>query len=364
VKIGTIGGRLDHGDLDAVAVAGAEIAEEIGAGLVAGSLVELSSVASPTMADESTEADRYFLAMVEPGSRPAGDGGGLELPGLLHPTALSIDDAFAAMLDGRIGEGARARVAYSRAFSKIGYSRLEGAFSSSGAWDTLGLGPRVAFDVTTPLRPWRAARATIDLGGVSIHMRRQIRVQDGTMIDATASHLGVGGERIGRRFKMQFLSVPHDRAKVAVFARDAEGRPFVWIEPRLRSGMLVKRDLLSEPYGGEVRPVGLDAFDVQVHPDHAEADVRGAFGDPIALGRAEASPGQSDLRYHLFAVERRDVAGLTPLREALRSMRLGEGDAAAEALLTALADHLGYVPELDRTIEHRRSRPPMVQSGS
>lgn len=351
VKIGTIGGRLDHPEMDATQIAAEEVAEEIGAEVTEGSLTMLGARASPTMPDESTEADRYYFALVTFGGRRAeGDAGGLELPGLLHPVSLGVQEALEAMDGGRIGEAARARVAYSRALSKIGYCPALGGFVEEPAWDTLGLGP--VTDVRSLARPPGVLpRPTLSVGGVSILVEREIALQDGLrMLDASASHLAEEGTRLGRRFRIQFLSIPYDRAKVVLFGRDRAGRPHVHLEPRRRWGMVVKHDVLGVE---EARSSARDLLDLPVPPDAPEEAVKEALSttEVTRLGApSDASPGQSDLRHHFFAQETEVSSSMVPLPEAIRAFRGGEGDAASEATLLRLADRLGYVPELDRTV--------------
>jgi hypothetical protein len=361
VKIGTIGGRLDHRERTAIEIAASEIGEEIGAELTEGSLHPLGDVPAPTMPDESTEADRYFLALVSFSDRKAqGDGDGLELPGLLHAVSLPIQQALAAIDAGRIGEAARARVAYSRALSKMGWSAQLGGFVDHAAWDTLGLGPRLD---PRPLArsPGRPPPPSLSLGGMSLHVHREISLREGLrMMEARASHLRVEGTRIGRPFPMQFLSVPYDRAKIVIWARGENGAPVVRLERRMRWQLLVKRDLL----GAEVSPASIfpnarDVIDAKVHPKTPEMTLerlltmRGYDAKSLVkLGApSDASPGQSDLRHHFFSLEVKPSPGMIPLKEALRVMRMGEGDAAAEAALLRLADDIGWIPELDRSFE-------------
>jgi hypothetical protein len=360
VKIGTIGGRLDHQNRSASQIAAAEIAEEIGAELTEGSLKALGDVPSPTMPDESTEADRYFFALVTFSDRRAlGDGDGLELPGFLHPVSMPIADAIAAMDSGKIGEAARARVAYSRALSAIGYSTLLGGFVDDPTWDTLGLGPRID--------PRELAKApgvppppTLSLAGMSMHVQREIALRDGLrMMEARASHLAIDCSRVGRPFTMQFLSVPYDRAKVVVWARGNGGTPLVRFAPRMRWQLLVKRDLLqSEVQRAVINPRARDVLDLKVGAKNPELTLekmlptRGLDAKrSVRLGApSDASPGQTDLRHHFFALEIDREDGMVPLREALRAIRSGEGDAAAEAALLRLSFHIGHVPELDRLL--------------
>ncbi len=361
VKIGTIGGRLDHEDQSASQIAAAEIAEEIGAEMTAGSLVELGQIPSPTMPDESTEADRYFFSLVTFSDRRAlGDGAGLELPGLLHPVSMPIAEAIAATDEGRIGESARARVAYARALSKIGYSVELGGFVDDPRWDTLGLGPRI------DPRPWArdpgpAPSSSLSIGGMSMHVHRDVALRDGLrMMEARVSHLAVEGTRIGRPFTMQFLSVPYDRAKVVLWGFGADGVPRVRFEPRTRWQLLVKRDLLASEWHGDpstVRPCARDLLDVKVHPKTPEVTLQSLLmtrgfdpGGLVRLGApSDASPGQTDLRHHFFALEIEVTPEMLPLREALRAIRGGEADANAEAALLRLASNIGWVPELDRS---------------
>jgi hypothetical protein len=277
----------------------------------------------------------------------------------LHPVSLPIADAIEAMDSGRIGEAARARVAYSRALSLIGYSPLLGGFVEDPRWDTLGLGARI--DPRALARePGIPPSPSLSLAGMSMHVRREISLRDGLrMMEARASHLAIDWNRVGRPFTMQFLSVPYDRAKVVLWARGEGGRPLVRFEPRMRWQLLVKRDLLpAEVRGGAIHPRARDVLDVKVGTKNQEATLEKLLGmrglDPKRLVRmgapSDASPGQTDLRHHFFALELEAAEEMIPLVEALRAIRGGEGDAAAEAALLRLSALIGHVPELDRML--------------
>ena len=364
VKIGSIGGRLDHQGVGSSATAILELAEETGAEVQAGLLFPLSRVASPTMPEHSTEADHYYAAIVQfpEDARPVGDGGGMELSELLRPIAFSASEGLLAIDQGAIGEGARARVAATRAFCALGYLPALGRWRSElperlqRRFDPLGLSPPAPND-------W--PRATLNLPArsdetrvVACHLEdeRSIDVGEGLVFrNAWASHLGPSGEVVGRPYRIQFLHVPHDLTKVVRYAKDPIHGARVALQSRPRVPLAVKALALQAELQSElVRPVLLDVEERVVRvggPAAVEAELADwAKGQGAALERlgapSDASPGQSDLRYHFYAQEIAPGPALVPLAEAIRLFRSGDGDAAAECALYRLADRLGYVPEL------------------
>lgn len=364
VKIGSIGGRLDHAGVGSSATAVLELAEETGAEVQADLLFPLSRAASPTMPSHSTEADQYYAAIVRfpTGARPVGDGGGMELSALLRPVAFLASEGLLAIDRGAIGEGARARVAATRALTTLGYLPALGRWSSELSeslqrrFDPLGLSPPAA-------AAW--PRAEVDLPApatevavVGCHLEDEQRIDAGEGLifrNAWASHLGADGQVVGQRYRIQFLHVPQDLAKIVRYAKDPVHGARISLHRRPRLPLAIKAlALQAELQGGGVQPV---PFDVEERPvpvaerPVVEAElaewVKGAGGALERLGApADASPGQSDLRYHFYAQEIGPAPELLPLAEAIRLFREGEGDAAAECALYRLADRLGYVPEL------------------
>ncbi len=391
VKLGMVGGRLDQPKLDAAAVARHEVHEEIGATVVDGGLVPLGEKSAATMPAESSESDRYFLALSrfeKDASPPKGDGGGMELPGLIRPARMSVNEALSAMDDGRVGEGTRARVAYGRAFDRLGYlPQLERyVFDLPEAlkkgFDSLGLGQPVdlrslgeSHVASPPAMPDSPARQVNDvklLDRVNTHLE-----EAALLVNARVAHAArKDGElkTIGEPFRIQFLHLPYDRVKLAVWVNDEVKGPCVLMESVERLPMAVKGSNLKDEYQGDEHAElnRMDLLEARMHvgvehrrdvieglAEHAAEAIimaRGLAGTPKKLGAsADASPGQSDLRYHLFHVEvPPGVADsrFVPLADALKRCRKdGHGDATSEALLLRLADHAGWVPTLGMSLK-------------
>lgn len=370
LKIGSIGGRLDHQGVGSSATAILELAEETGAEVQADLLFPLSTAPSPTMPQHSTEADHYYAAIVRfpEGTRPAGDGGGMELSELLRPIAFPAAEGLRGIDRGVIGEGARARVVATRALSALGYLPALGCWRSElperlrGRFDPLGLEgsasvalPRAQVNLPTP---------SSDTKVVGCHLEDEQSIDAGEGLifrNAWASHLGPGGEVVGRPYRIQFLHVPYDLAKVVRYAKDPIYGARVALQRRPRVPLAVKAlALQAELQGALVRPLPLDVDEASVpaaEPNSVESALASALPG-AALERlgatADASPGQSDLRYHFYAQEITSTADLVPLAEAIRLFRQGEGDAAAECALYRLADRLGYVPELGAFVSELR----------
>lgn len=391
VKLGAVGGRLDQPNLDAAAVARHEVHEEIAATVVDGGLVPLGEMAAATMPAESSEADRYFLALshFDKGvSAPKGDGGGMELPGLIRPARLSVADAIAAMDDGRVGEGARARTAYGRAFDRLGYIPALDRYvfdlpeALNKRYDTLGLGQPVdlrklgeSHPASPPSPPDNPARQVNDvklLDRVNTHLE-----EAALLVNARVAHAArKDGElrTVGAPFRIQFLHLPYDRVKLAVWVNDQSKGPRVLMESLERLPMAVKGANLREEFEGKEHAAlnRLDLLEARMHvgvehrrdvieglAEHAAEAIimaRGLAGAPKKLGSSvDASPGQSDLRYHLYHLEvPPGVADsrFIPLADALRACRQdGQGDTTTEALLLRLAAHAGWLPTLGMSVK-------------
>ena len=384
VKLGTVGGRLDHSGEPPANVAKREVIEEIGGKVIDGSLYGLGDKPAPTMPSESTEADRFYTALVrfEEGLGPKGDGGGLELPGLMVPRLLGCQDFLRAVDQGRVGEGARARVGYARAFDKLGFIPSLDRFiydlppEIRERFDSLGMGAPVDLrhlggPVGEPAAASPVARES-EVNDVKLLDRVNTHLEEASLlVDARVAHAirtEDGLVTVGSPFRIQFLHVPYDRVKLAVYANDPERGPVVLLEPIERLPLAIKGLALDGECPGEAdtRLARLDVLEAKMHigsehrahvieslAEHAAEAIVGArsiSSAPRRLGSSfDASPGQSDLRYHLFAVEvplktvdRRFV----PLSDALAAVRAGEGDAGTEAILLRLADDLDWIPGL------------------
>lgn len=358
VKVGSIGGRLDHAGVGLGETAILELAEETGARVEGGAIWALSRVASPTMPELSTEADHYYAAVVHfpEGARPTGDGGGMELTSVLRPVAYEAAQALAAIDAGVVGEGARARVAATRALACLGYLPLLGRFVDElsptwrGRFDPLGL-PR-AERAALPKGPITFPPFTAPALGCTLEDRQVIDADDGLVFrDSLATHRDSAGLALGAPYRVQFLHTPRDLVKVVRFAPDPIEGARVELTFRTSVPLAAKAlALAGEWAGGEALAVRSDVDQLELSPsDLAPAQRVAAHwpGRVAPLGvAADASPGQSDLRYHFYSVEQVRASAGVPLREAIRRLRSGDGDAAAECALYRLADQLGYVPEL------------------
>jgi hypothetical protein len=377
VQKGFIGGRHDKMK-ESAHIALEEVAEEVGGRCLKNGFRSLGDKLMPTMPNESTEADQYFTAVMNLDGKVTGDGGGMELPGLIEPLPVDLPKAFEMMKRGEVGDGARCRVVYQRALDSIGYIPQLGAFvhdhpQLKQRWDSLGLGPtwdprklepeppKADVSKTISVTPNERASQVNDciFESVSEHPVRPGM----TFLDARTSHaVRESGEKekVGSGFANYILKVDYDRAKVAVYSGDE--RPSVkWSEVE-RPVLAIKGLLPSSErnYRNEntdlARP---DLPEYQVSPKSAQMEVSHRIGaEPVQLCADQgASEGQSDLRYHFFAhrVEQ-PGADFVPLREALRACREGRaGDAQSEGALVFLADQLNYIPALDMTVDEARA---------
>ena len=392
VKIGLIGGRWDKVGADAEAIGIDEIAEEIGADMVKGGYLPLGDKLVPTMPHESTEADRYFAAIVrvDADDKATGDMSGMEVVGLMKPQAMTVQSALQAMDDGSIGEGARARVAYGRALDKIGFipelaayvHDLPGALKKR--FSTLGLGaPRDPRQLPAEIEadqgghgaPPAPHEKAAEVDGVKFVSRDDVPIDGSTvMLDAETAHLAKDTQ-VGGAFQNQILHVGYDRAKVVTFHDDPVQGPMVRLRPTPRPVMAAKGLAMDDERSYKDENVALLALDV----DELAVDLEGAVGTAAAdavdgavtdrfssgsggaisrLGApCDASPGQSDLRYH-FYVNQVDAppAGAEKsefirLADAIELCRGGEGDAATEAALLRLATRQRWLPQLGMSVD-------------
>lgn len=384
VKLGTVGGRLDHAGESPKDIAAREVVEEIGGRVVDGSLLTLGERPAPTMPAESTEADFYFASLVrfEAGLHPQGDGGGLELSGLLSPHLMSCQEFLRVADNGQVGEGGRARVGYARAFDKVGFVPILNRFvfdlppELRDRFDTLGLGEPVdvrklggSVGRPPPANPLGREDEVNDVklfDRVNTHLEESALLVDARVAHAIRTEAGLS--IVGTPFRIQFLHVPYDRVKLLVYARDPERGPLVMLEaierlPMAVKGLALQDECVNKP---DPRLARLDVLEARMHigaehrsevisslAEHAAEAIlmaRSIKGEARRLGASfDASPGQSDLRYHLFGVEvpLRAVDGrFVGLSDALAAVRRGEGDVGTEAILLRLADDLGWVPTL------------------
>lgn len=354
-KVGTVAGRLDKKGANAAAVAEAELKEEVGGTLVAGTFSPLGKTLNPTMPEESTECDRYFSAVVNLGGMPTGDGGFMEVVEFLGALPVKPSKALEMIDGGEVSDGARARTLFGRAFHSIGYLPefevyVEDFPELQERYDTLGLGP-VKDIRTAPSQEIGSYKdVTID-GGIGTKKVNRVEVADDReMVDARAYNImdTPEGEKTGETYDSEYLSTKYDRAKLAIYYRDPQ------IGPMVRLELQSKPILAFAPE--EPNILRFDVEDIKINRDQpVEIKSMTLLGAP-----SSASSGQSDLYYHLYAqrVERiptGEKGKFYPLAEALRFCRTGHGDVQTEALLLRLAEKLEWEPTLGMSYEEVRA---------
>jgi hypothetical protein len=145
VKVGWIAGRLDKPGASGAKIALDELAEEVGGAVVEGSFRRLGDKLSCTMPFESTEGDSYFSALVQLSGKPYGDGGSMEVVGLIGPLLKPAKEALIALDGEEICDSGRARTMYARNFDAIGFIPQLGVYVQDHpkmlrAFNSLGMG--------------------------------------------------------------------------------------------------------------------------------------------------------------------------------------------------------------------------------
>ena len=369
VMTGSIAGRMDKEGANASKIVLAELAEEVGGEVVPGTFLPLGKAVTPTMPFESTEADAYYMAAVNITGTPYGDGGSMEVVELIGPVLTSAQEAIAAMDNGSIAEGGRARAMFGRGFDAIGYIPQLGLYvhdhpQLAERFDTLGLGavmdPRAMVQGSKlPEAPPKGTSLEARINDVA-YSRREETVLDSEskMIDATTSHaVNEGGTitTLETKFANQYFQTDYDRAKVAVFFLDPEKGPMIEMTTQVRPALAFAPE--------SPRVVRQDVTDLKIGRDgDAASQLSEQFkGSVFELGsKTPASSGQTDLYYHFAAcqveppTDSSDRAAFIPLAEAIRFCRDGHGDAHTEALCERLADHLDWVPNLGMSVDEAR----------
>lgn len=383
VKNGFIGGRHDKMK-DSAHIAMEEVAEEVGGSCLEGGFRSLGDRLTPTMPHESTEADQYFVAMMVLDKQVTGDGGGMELPGLIEPLPVPIElgEAFAKIAHGEVADGARCRLVFQRALDSIGYIPQLGVSvhdhpKLKARWDTLGLGevwdprnlpPKPPSEPDAPEPPGpppdpEAAR----VNDVMFHSVKEHPVLPGvTFLEAQTSHAIHEDGKVrphGPTFPNYILKLDYDRAKLLAYS-DPEHPRVRWVPQELPAlavkGFLDKSESGYHDQKTDLVRDNLPEFKLDLQD--TEEQLQRLVASSGYTGKAEklisdqgASEGQSDLRYHFYALPSERGSDFIPLREALRACRLGEaGDAQTEGALSFLADRLNYIPGLDMTVEEAR----------
>lgn len=351
---GSIAGRLDKGDTTSDHIALGELSEEVGGEVVGDSFRPLGGALAPTMPLESTECDRYFSALVKISQKPTGDGGKMEVPGLIGAKMVSVGEAWKAFDSGQVSDASRAQTLYGRAMNSMGYLRTQGVYVQDypkllERYHTLALGapwdPRQTAGDEAVYHPALSKPSSVPKFDAVVEVKKNlVPVDPGEMVDAVIRHaVTKGGKKVGvgESFDSQYLKLPYDRLKLAEYFVDPEKGPMVRFSRQFRP------PLRFAP--GRLRDFRRDVTDA---PLDRGADFAKALKDTVELGRpCGASSGQSDLYYHFGATkvdipEKPTGEGYVTLAEAIKECRSGEGDAQTEALLWRLADHLRWNPNL------------------
>lgn len=369
VKIGSVAGRLDKVGADFKKIGIAELTEEVGGEVVNHSLRRLGDPLSPTMPNESVESDASFMALVRLAGKPTGDGGGMELTGLIGPLFLSPQEAWQKIDSGEVSDAGRVQMTFGRAFDAMGYCRELGVFVQdhprlAERFDSLGLGPAVdprgqapPSEIPPNPEPDHSLESQVNNG---IYTECQtVDLGNGVaMLDGKTVH-AVAGTPVGAAFPNQLLTLKYDRAKVLQFVQTPEG-PLVKMalseRPALALRALALKEECTEP-GSPSDWLRRDVDDVKVDRNRPVTEqIQQRYGEEaVQLGSpTTASSGQCDLKYSYVAVPGRGGEDYMPLASALRACRDGQGDAQTEAALLRLAEHLHWIPELNLSVEDAR----------
>lgn len=360
LRWGCVAGRMDKAGASPAKIALAELTEEVGGQEVPGTFRPLGDWLSPTMACESTEADACFFSLIRFSPDqvvPAGDGGGMEVAGLIGPIFLDFASGLRAMEEGRVADSGRAQVLYTRCAHSMGYIPELGLWVQdhprlARRYSSLGLGPP-----QDPRSPQHCSQIPAnfepsgpqsEIDGALLLESKEIALGQGcTMLDAQTCH-SIGPEPYGEPFPNQLLKLPYDRLKVVRYALDPQRGPLVsmpWCE---RPVFLIKGLALRSE----------SARDRQENTHNWRRDVedrtleRGQDAPGEALGQPfGASSGQSDLYYHLRCLQESPQPDWIPLSQALQLCREGHGDANTEAALLRLARRLHWLPTLEMSEE-------------
>lgn len=340
---GVVAGRLDKKGAEGAKIAMAELAEEVGGEIVEGSFRPLGRL-SPTMPFESTECDMYFLGAARILKKPTGDGGKMELLGLIGPKFLKPTEAIRQMDKGLVSDGNRARTMYGRGLHAMGYLPQLGVFVQDhpkllAKYKTLGLGKPVDLRQLKPQSdlPEEQSRPETFESKVNHSLalsRKFVKCSSSSrIVDARTKHAVRNGKIVvplGEEFPNQYLQLDYDRLKLVTYYFSPSSGPMVQMTKQARP-------ILSfAPRSPSV--LRLDVEDVKV--PRGEFELKNAERLGAASG---ASSGQADLYYTHWAKRVKAIpSGFIPLAEALELCRTGHGDSQTEALLLKLADKLEW----------------------
>lgn len=333
VKDGLVGGRLDAPGAGPDDIARAEVEEEVG-GQVAGPVWALGDRPVPSMPVVSTEADLFRMAPVrfDPGSRPRGDGGGMEVPELLGYRLVDPPALMRMIRVGALGEVCRARVAYGRAFEKLGLLGPE----------TRGLGPVVPVpDGGGAPSGGSAAGTTEPVDDARIEIERVVSLERGRHLVVRVTHTARGAPR-GEPYVIEIHDPDFEEVEILEWARDPEGRVRVRIELIASPVLEVKATLTGEriPIASPTR-LWQGRIERPSPGGELNAALLGRGAPPQCLLAGEASPGQSTLLESVWAAEVPAPEAEWPtLAEAIRLCREEGASARTEAGLLELEERV------------------------
>lgn len=362
LKWGCIAGRLDKAGASASKIALAEISEEVGGKVVADSFRPVGNWMTPTQPYESSECDANFFSLIQLGDAPKGDGGGMEVEGLIGPLFLRFQDGFAAMEDGRVGDAGRAMTLYRRCADWMGYvpeldrwvydhPRLQQRYT------TLGLGspydPRKdgqSKAIPANFVPGGPAAA---IDGAAWTECEKVKLDEHSqMLDGKTQHTAHSVAQ-GAPFTNQLMQSDYDRAKIVTYTVDPEKGPLVRLSQNPRPIAVLKQSLQGEHQADRKENHELLQFDVDDVKFARGGSPQDLYDTPLQqLGQAcGASSGQSDIYYHFYARQTKRAPEMMPIAEAIQQCRTGQGDAQTEALLLRLCRQLHWIPTLDLSVE-------------
>ena len=362
LKWGCIAGRMDKAGANASKIALAEIAEEVGGQVVAESFRPVGNWLTPTQPYESSECDANFFSLIQLGEAPKGDGGGMEVEGLIGPLFLKFQDGFAAMEDGRVGDAGRAMTLYRRCADWMGsVPELDrGVYDHPNLnkrYTTLGLG--------TPFDPRKGGQSraipanfvpngpAADIDGAAWTECEKVKLDDHSqMLDGRTRHTAHGVPQ-DAPFTNQLMQSDYDRAKIVTYTVDSEKGPLVRLSENPRPIAVIKQTLNTEYQADRQENntlLQLDVDDVKFARGGSPQDL---YDTPLQkLGEpCGASSGQSDIYYHFYARHTKKAPEMMPIAQAIQQCRTGQGDAQTEALLLRLCRQLHWLPTLDLSVE-------------
>jgi len=362
LKWGCVAGRLDKAGASAPKIALAELTEEVGGQVLADSFQPVGSWLTPTQPYESSECDANFFSLVQLGDVPKGDGGGMEVEGLIGPLFLKFQDGFAAMEDGRVGDAGRAMTLYRRCADWMGYvpeldrwiydhPKLQARYS------TLGLGapfdPREnSQSAAVPANFVPSGPAAAIDGAAWVECQEVSLDAHSKMLDGKTRHTAHGVPQ-GEPFTNQVMQSDYDRAKVVAYAVDPQKGPLVRLSRNPRPIAVLKAQLAGEQTTDRQQNHQLMQLDVDDVKFARGGSPQELYDTPLEkLGEpCGASSGQSDIYYHFYARHTHKAPEMIPIAQAIQQCRTGQGDAQTEALLWRLCRQSHWLPTLDLSVD-------------